>query len=51
MARFYDGNGDPVTPEDVLTDDELEDYYRHPNRTVGVKHSGRIKDPWEEPEA
>lgn len=30
----YDSNGDRVEPEDVLDREELEAYYRHPNRTT-----------------
>lgn len=46
MPRLYDHEGEEVRPEDVLDREELEAYYRHPNRTT-TKSTGlfMFRDP------
>ncbi len=40
MPRFYDSNGDPVDPADVLLEDELVEYERRRKEDI---RKGRIK--------
>lgn len=42
---IYDRDGNYVTAEDVLDDEELAEYYAHSNRTRPKRHMGQRPDP------
>ena len=47
--KIYDADGEVIEPRAVLGDDELADYYAHPNRRKCKKY-GPVYEPPQEVE-